>query len=228
MWLRIVGIACALAVSCDSSKSPTATRLGSHPAGQPMKLTPADGPFSRTELLEIAYHYHPRTERVRFRSGDAMYRYERTTPQYRARDAAHNRAMANREPWTEVVQALSTAWPDRTVADTTVPYLLEPAYVVEVDIDVQPSRRIVGMVSALAPVYIVYESVAGQPRVLRPSFSEPGTEIAGRMEREILSRYPYHRLEPQLGAMIVPEIRVGDVPYGETTLMDALFTPAWW
>ena len=84
------------------------------------------------------------------------------------------------------------------------------------------------MVSALAPIYIVYESVAGQPRELRPSVSAPIAPIARRMEREILARFPYHRLEPQLGTMIVPGIRIGNLQYGETMLMDALFTPAWW
>lgn len=227
MWLRIVGISCAV-VACDSSSSPTVSRLGSHPAGQPMKLAPSDGPFTRAELFEIAYHYHPRMERLTFRSDDDLYRYERTTPEYRARDAAHDQAMAAREPWNEVVLALSSAWPETSVADTTVPHLLEPAFVVEVTVDAQPSRRIVGMVSALAPIYIVYESVAGQPRVLRSSVNSSVASIAQRMEREILARFPYHRLESQLGMMIVPGIQIGNLQYGEAMLMDALFTPAWW
>ena len=228
MWLRLTGSLLCTLIACDNSSPQPPSRLGSHPAGQLMKLTPANGPFTRDELLQIAYHYHPRMERLTFRTVVDLYRYERATPEYQARDTAHDDAMADRGPWNQVVDALAGALPDKSVHDATVAHVLEPAYVVEVAIDTQPARRVVGMVSALAPIFIVYESVAGKSRVISSSFSPDSAAIAQHVEREILARFPYHRLDPQLGTSIVPGIQVGNLQFGETTLIDALFTQAWW
>jgi hypothetical protein len=66
-----------------------------------MKLSPEDGPFTRARLIEIARHYYPAMEYAEANASSSaeVTRIEGATPEWRARNAAHTQAMANRGPF---------------------------------------------------------------------------------------------------------------------------------
>lgn len=216
MWL-FAGL--AVASACDSSNS---TQPHS---GQPMNLTPADGPFTAARLLEIAYHYHPRTENLQFPTSENRHRYEAETPEWQARLAVHKQAMADRGPWRDLIRELDAALPDHDVIDRTPWHKLEPAYVVEIAAKGQFDSEVRGMVSALAPIYLICETT--DLRQPRDPIGPAAEQVVGVLERAILDRYAYHMVDVQTGLTLVPGIAAGNQWYGTTTLIDALFTSSW-
>jgi hypothetical protein len=215
-WIAAV---LAALVACDNTP-----QTSSHP-GTPMELSPADGPFSTARLLEIAYYYHPRTMHMKFRSYDHEHRYTVMTPEWRARVAVHKRAMANREPWREMVRELEAVLPAHDVDDRTRPYILEAAYSVGIVAKGQYQREIHGMVSALAPIYFICETHLHVPQVHPSADAAPILEI---LERAILERYPYyHRIDLETGYASVPDLNMGSLTYDDPILLDALFVSSW-
>ena len=223
--MRWLSTMCVLVVgsvvtgACDNS-SRTPPR-----ADPPMKPTPADGPFTTAQLLDIAYDYHPRMEHLKFESSQHRRSYEARTPEWRARLAAHEQAMAERGPWRDLVRELDAALPDHDIIDRTPWHKIEPAYVVEIAAKEQFDSEVRGMVSALAPVYFIFETTnLRQPRDPCSPAAEP---VIAALERAILDRYPYHRVDVQTGLTPVPGIAAGNQWYGTTTLIDALFASGW-
>ena len=191
-----------------------------------MKLAPEDGPFSKSRLIEIVRYYYPAMEYAESRasSGEELVRIEQSTPEWQARDKAHTRAMAHRGPWRELVKSLGDALPDYHVTDRTIWYLTEPAYLVELDPrDETRGGMLVGMVSVIAPLYFICERVAD--RTLNDPISDRHQAATDALERAILARYPYHRLAHDVGHTKVAGLRARGLQYGETTLIDLLFSP---
>jgi hypothetical protein len=90
----------------------------------------------------------------------------------------------------------------------------------------QHMSEIYGMVSALAPIYFICETInLHQPRDPPSPDAAPVLEI---LERAILERYPYyHRIDLDTGLTPVPGIAAGNQSYDTTTLIDALFVSNW-
>ncbi len=208
-----------------------------------MLLTPDDGPFTANELIEIAYHYYPRLQHRRFDTADEDDYAHMATPQYHALSAAHKQGVARLGEWKRLVDALEDEWPDHLVKDMTAPYSLEPAYVVMVGVPEWPQAepgfpepRIMAMVSMLAPVYYIYESrenpieatTVRDSVIVRHTFSPAAIPMVNRIEREIATRYGYHRIDSETGDTIVHGILAGNLTYGEVTLVDALLSDSWW
>lgn len=165
------------------------------------------------------------------------------TPQYRALKTAHERGMANLGTWTQLVETLKSEWQGHFVKDMTRPYLLEPGYVLMIGTGEWPQAeaafpepRLIAIVSMLAPIFYIYESRTnpGEAQTNRDSvitrhdFSPDAAPIVASIERAIVKRFGYHRVDGKTGETIVPGIAVGHVTYGQVTVVDALLNNYWW
>lgn len=193
-----------------------------------MTIDPADGPFTKARLIEIARYYYPAMENADLTatSSAELARIESATPQWQARAAAHEKAMAANGPWRELVRELTRELPDYQVADRSPRYQVQPAYVVHlVPLDRSREGMLVGMISGMAPLYFIGQS-AGERTLVRPTDSAFAA-AAQALERAIRARYPYHRLDDETGLTVVPELRAGDIWYRQATLIDLLFATNW-
>ncbi len=198
--------------------------------GEPRALSPEDGPFTTEQLIELAHYYHPRLEHMAFKDSDEYSRLKAATPQRKALDIAHKRLMANRAPWKDLVATLEEALPGYRVIDGTRSYIRGAAFLVGVtaredDGYFEEDRRVVGIVSGVAPIFFIYEAI--DFRTLRYPISDRSMPMAAMIEREIRARFPYHRIEHETAMTIVPDIECGNSWYGETSVLDALFSPVW-
>lgn len=221
LWLSLSVL--VLASACDDCK----TRVEEHD-GKPMTIHPDDGPFTRAQLIKIARHYYPAMQYAesQARTSEEVTRIAESTPQWQARYAVYQQAMAHRGPWRDLVRTLEIALPDYYVTDRTIPYLVEPVYVVEIaPKDESREGELLGMVSAIAPLYFICQPVAD--RTLRHPIDDDWQAAVNALTREILARYPYHLLDHAIGMTIVPGLQAGNIEYGETTLIDLLLSTKW-
>lgn len=219
--------------------------------GETMELKPEDGPFTASQLLQVAYQYHPMTEAVRLETLEERDEYMRSTPQWQALKAAHAAGIANRGPWRALVRRIADAYPGHYVLDTTKSYALQPSYGLEIGASpsasrdergaadgqsgsIHPTRHARAMVSFLAPVYCILEldkrpdEDSNNPSPVQTPMSREVAPIVADVEREILTLFPgYHRIDETLGMTIAHRIVVGSGWYGDTTLIDALFATDW-
>lgn len=186
--------------------------------------------MSVTRLIEIAHHYHPQMAGLTFQTADALADYEQATPQWRARVAAHERGLADRQRWTDFIQAMTERLPGHLAHDGTRWMLPDPAYIAIFGVTATPDypqHRVVVMVSMIAPVYYAYE-VLDAPRRYRHEFSDSAAAVVAMAEAEIAARFGYQRLASNHGAIRLPKLQVGSLPDGRTTLADALMTDSRW
>lgn len=202
--------------------------------GAPLDLSIQDLPLSVPQLVELAHYYHPQMADRTFATADELDRFIRATPQRRARVAAHDRAMAHRRPWREFVEAIAEQAPGHHVEDATRPYRLEQAYVAVIGVaeggapsSGYPTHRLVVMASIVAPIYYMYESF-DDPHRIEHELSGSWAQLVAVIEREMAARFAYQRLSYKAGGIRLPKLRIGTLPDGESTVVDALFTDYRW
>ncbi len=200
---------------------------------------------SADSLIQLSYRYYPRL-------GDALYRlpaqeYDelyQATPEFQALFAAQQKAIQDRTRWRALLTALVDALPANSLMDSTRGYS-DVCYTARIEIGTHETategtlcKELVMSMSFLAPLYLLYEShfhergtrdepEYGPTRILLELSSE-STNIAHILERKIATMFGYERLDPSVGATIVPDIQVGYLEPGEASLMDALFTDSRW
>lgn len=185
---------------------------------------------SPAQLLEIAYLYYP--HRVE---------YDRTSepsPELRRLREAATHAWEQTTSWDQLLARLRLALPGFWISDEMIPRLggaygcrvYPPEYS---HYGLPESLTAVGMVSYLAPVYLVYSSFQqcdpqDVQRDLPPVLSyHPEGEIAlyaRTLAETIEAVFGYSPLPLDIAFMPVPDIQVGDLRYGTARLIDVLFT----
>lgn len=221
--------------TCDSPSAHAASRAVQFTASEPVMLNPQDGPFSADKLIQVAYQYYSRVPLSPRYTKEERERYL-TSPERLALIATHEEAMTNRSEWLALLKTVTEARPGYDIEDESCSYLLEPAYVAVVsgpERPGEPRRRMVAMVSVLAPLYVFYETSDdssnpdGLP-VARYDISAEFAPVVDIIEREIGQRFGYHRIDRDIAETPIPDIMTNGRWYGEVTLVDALFSDYRW
>ncbi len=200
---------------------------------------------SDNTLTQLSYRYYPRL-------GDALYRlpaqeYDelyQATLEFQALFAAQQEAIQDRTRWRAFLTALEDALPENPLMDSTRGYS-DVCYTARIDISTHETategtlrKELVVSMSFLAPLYLLYEShsyergTRDEPeyelaQLLRELSSE-STDIVHVLEQKIAGTFGCERLDPRVGATIIPDIQVGNLEPGQASLMDALFTDNRW
>lgn len=195
-----------------------------------------------TALLDCVYRYYPRGVEE-----------DPAAPsvELRRRWDAGDRAAADDGRWREVLDRVRGACPSAQVWDRTVPGLfaawwceLYPPQASESAGATLEQFRVAGMVSHLAPVYIVYATSghesAGPREALdanlstAPELESVPTRLddhpqgqaaswAHLLSKIIESVFDYPALPVEMALSPVPDVCVGNLRFGEVRLIDCLF-----
>lgn len=197
--------------------------------------------LTEKDLVGIAHHYYPTGFPVRTDSIDGSPSpFERTTEFLRWK-AAWERAYreaehvgSDWERWDALLAGVRAAFPDHQVGDATQPRtacLRCCVYASETRPDGgQYVTRVVGAVSVLAPLYLVYVTTTiiwSRTRASLPHLTfEPTGEAKHHMEklRQTIERiFQYKPFPMELAGVLLPDIRVYFLTEGQPTLLAALF-----
>ena len=181
------------------------------------------------ELLDAVYRHYPRG----LAPEDPAHAAAPETLRLRE---AQERARADRARLIALMEAVEAEVPGVQAMDLS--YLAYDAgYTVRFNADPVGEgttrwREVVACISILAPVYLLYQSrievdAAGRQASTVTYAPDPDVaplwDAAGRAVERIFGHAP---LAADAGLAVLPDVQVQNVPPGEATLYDALFTPS--
>lgn len=189
-------------------------------------MTPLPSP---PQLIELAYHYYPR--------GILYDRTAEPSPELRQRLEVCDQAWEKRGRWQAFLEQVEHQLPGCWIWDETLPRqggayksrVFPPRFS---QYHLPASLTAVGLVSYLAPVYLVYASFLqrdpqDERRDLPPVLSyQPEGEIAPyarTLAEAIEAVFDYPALPLDIASLPVPDIQVGNLRYGTARLIDVLF-----
>ena len=157
------------------------------------------------------------------------------TPETKRLREAQRRAREDRSHLIALMEAIEAEAPGTDVMDLS--YLTYDAcYVVRANADPVTEtttrvREVVACISVIAPVYAIYQATtevatSGEQDVT--TADTPDADVAplwGVVARQVERIFGYTRMEPEIGLATIPDVQVQNVPLGEATVYDALFTP---
>lgn len=226
----VMGLTCACdSNGCGRTDEQETTTLGiTEPHdGTPLNLTVKDLPLSTAQLIAIAHYYHPKMSGMDFESAAALAKFEREAPERRALVALLDRVFADQQPWRDFVKHLERRLSGHTVFDATLSTTVNSTFAAIVGVPRKlggdPEHRLVVMASVMAPVYYIYE-VQDYPRRVRHSFSSAASDIAAEIETAMAEQFGYQRIRANQGAIVLPQLVIGNLPDYQATLKDALFS----
>lgn len=171
---------------------------------------------TRSELLDIVYHFYPRgmlrIDRIHVLPGEVV--YDDTEEHCRLMVTA---ARGRREysTWTAMIHRLQKRY---SVQDESLLLLsggTDPAYSGRVWLT--DNTTINFHVSLLGPYY----------GIQLPGIPEEES-VAREVAREIEATYPgYQTIPPEIGNEVVPDVTVNVVAFGEATIYICLFSEVW-
>lgn len=203
--------------------------------------------LSNDDLTRLAYRYYPRL-------GDALYRltaqeYDelyKSSQEFQALLAAQKKALEDKTQWEALLTTLEDTLPRNSLMDSTRGYH-DVCYTARIHLGSDEStsptkgilnKELVVSVSFLAPLYLLYEShwyergtrddPEYEPAGILLETTSESSHIVRVLEPRITEMLGCERLDPHVGATIVPDIQVGTLEPGEASLMDALFTAHPW
>jgi hypothetical protein len=178
--------------------------------------------------LDAVYRYYPRN----LWSDDPAHA---ETPETMRLREVQQRAREGRSRLLTLMEAIESQAPGVRVMDFSYP-TYDTCYIVRANADAVDDttklvREVVACISFVAPVYMLYQattevSPSGQQQLATAPAPDPDVvPLWGAVARQIERVFGYTRVEPDIGSMIVADVQVQNVPLGEATLYDALFTP---
>lgn len=132
-------------------------------------------------------------------------------------------------PGGALLGALREALPGYDIEDCTIPLPRELSFVGAIYPENQRGpldRELVVHASMLVPLYMLYErhvQRAGESPRYRYEPSSELDPVALAIEREMVERHGYQRMDPALARIPILGIAVGNTLYGRATIADALF-----
>jgi hypothetical protein len=167
--------------------------------------------MTRTELLAVAYRFHPRG------LFDELPGYRGSEEWFRQREVGR-RAAAGHPTFREMLRRLGYSFVDRNEYMLVKSYPgdgeFDPAYSAEIHL---PGRTLGFHVCLLGPYYGIYRTGA------------PSEELAVlRVAQEIEATYAgYEPIPPELGNEVVPDLIVSATKAGRSTIYHCLLSPTW-
>ncbi|MEN0062781.1 MAG: hypothetical protein AAGA48_11570 [Myxococcota bacterium] len=121
------------------------------------------------------------------------------------------------EPFDRLIETIRAAYPTCYVDDRRRTLLHDPSLIVAVAVgphnpNAKQFHFVTACVSIIAPFYVVH----GAPR---------GGRLGAFLDELVRQTFEVRSLPPELGHERIPDIAVGNVEMGETTIGDALFSP---
>ncbi|MDI1432628.1 hypothetical protein [Polyangium sorediatum] len=171
---------------------------------------------TRSELLALIYRFYPRGvhnfDRMYVPPGEPFYD---DTEEHRRLVEASNRGRAEYPTWKAMIRRLG----DRYSLQNESLHLFsggpDPAYSARIWLTKQTALSF--HVSLLGPYYGIH----------LPGLAEE-EPVAREVAREIEATYPgYHKIPPELGNEVVPDVAAGVVGFGEATIDVCLFSEVW-
>ena len=159
-----------------------------------------------------------------------------TAPETKRLRAAQERARAERSRLVAVMEAIEADLPGVQAMDAS--YLSHDAgYTLRlnadpVDAETRRWREVVACISVIAPVFVCIQATtvvdaAGLYRTVAADTPDPAVEPLWRVAvRRIEEVFGHEPIDASLAAVVVDDVQVQNVPLGEATLRDALFSPA--
>jgi hypothetical protein len=192
--------------------------------------------LTRESLVQVAHHYYP----VGFPPEEDNYEepllaFQRTLEHQRWR-AAWRKALDDWKEWADFLERLRAVFPGDDVEEVTQPWM---AACVRCCVYLETSlpeggrvvTRVVGAVSILAPLYLVYTTTetlrAGETSV-RPRLTyEPADEArpcAEKLAQHIEEAFGYRPFPLELADVPLPDLRIGhlNLESERPTLLNAL------
>lgn len=179
-------------------------------------------------LLDAVYRHYPRN----LCTDDPAHA---TAPETKRLRNAQEHACADRSRLIALMDAIEADMPGVKAMDFS--YLTYDAcYIVRMNadpVDEQTTcwREVVVCISVIAPVYLLYQaliqvSASGEYRSRIAYVPDPDVETLWNLAARHVERvFGHASIEPEVGLEIVPDVQVQNVPLGEATLYDCLFTP---
>jgi hypothetical protein len=179
-------------------------------------------------LLDAIYGHYPRL----LESVDPAYAERPETQRLRE---AQERARADRSRLVALMDAVEAEAPGSKAMDMSYP-TFDAGYSVHFNADPVDERttrwrEVVAFISFIAPVYALQQlttKIAPDGARLVTAAPAPDPAVAplwSTVARNIERAFSYSRVDPDIGLLVVPDVQVQNVPIGEVTVYDALFTP---
>lgn len=186
------------------------------------------------ELIRVARHYYPAGYPVWEDDGEESVPAYQRTPEFQRWSALRQKAWEDWKEWDDFVERVRSLFSGYDVRDVTPPsvdaccrccvYLREP-----LPDGGRVVTRVVGAVSILAPLYLVYVTT----ETVRPDKTSTGAQLtfeptgeakpyADELARLIERTFGYRPFPLELADIPLPELRVAFL-YEQPTLLGALF-----
>ena len=231
---------CGRPLATKAPKESAENSIGRKPGGVGPR------PLTTDELIEIAYHVHPRIDpafegsRVDvLRALPKIERRFRASEEHARMRRVQKAGYAYIDSWSQLVLAVEKTLGGRRagflIMDATHPEL-DPTFSLDIHLlkraGVGEAEILAVHVSYLVPYYACSEIYDSGPKndkerdpARRPAGPDHQTALSV-VEREIAQRYGYYRLDSDVAATPVPgAYSDGHTGEGPLTLMDALFAP---
>jgi hypothetical protein len=186
------------------------------------------------ELIRVARHYYPAGFPVWEDDDEEPVPAYQRTPEYQRWDSARQRAWDDWKQWTDFLESLKAVFSGHDIQDVTPPSVDACCrcclYLRESQSDgSRVITRVVGAVSILAPLYLVYVTtvrVRPDGTATRPQLTfEPVGEAkpyADELTRHIERTFGYRPFPLDLADVPLTDLRIHTL-YGQPTLLGALF-----
>jgi len=135
-------------------------------------------------------------------------------------------------PFEGLLEAVREAYPAHYIDDRRRTLLHDPSRIVSVTATPHEAEAgelfVVVCISIIAPLYWVFSSI-DRPGVVEPvrydRVLDDASELGAFLERHVRQRFEAHLLVPAIGHEVVPDVAVGNLDLGSTTIYDAIFSP---
>lgn len=183
---------------------------------------------SLQELIQLAYHFHPRGIPIQSPA------YKRSK-EYKRRLEACRKAADFYAAWLAMIRRLAAFFPQYRVYNHAM-YLLSPGWDIPefaglIELAAEPGKQnpvIEFRVSVLVPYYKLFRKDVVDENQSRKCFALLGEEaaVAARIAHEIEATFEgYEALPPDVGNTIVPDLILPELPLDHATLYDCLMYP---
>lgn len=180
------------------------------------------------ELIQLAYHYHPRGIPIQSPA------YKRSK-EYKRRLEACRKAAEIYASWLAMIRRLAALFPQHRVYNHAM-YMLSPGWDIPefagvIELAGGPGKQnpiIEFRVSVLVPYYKLFRKDVVDENQSRKCFALPAEEgaVAARIAQEIEATFEgYEAMPPEVGNTIVPDMILPERPLDQATLYDCLMYP---
>jgi hypothetical protein len=182
----------------------------------------------RTLLLDAIYRHYPRG----LWADDPAYAKSVETKALRN---AQEQTRADRSLLISLMAAVEAEVPGVKAMDFS--YLsYDACYIVRMNADSVEQhprrwRELVACISIIAPVYLLYQATieisdSGEQRTAATHLPDPDVEPLWKVAAQQIERlFSQHLIPHAVGVTVIPDVQVQNVPLGQATFYDCLFTP---